>query len=326
MKTIREDIRNKTFKRVYLLTGEEDYLIRMYRDNLKAAVLGDDATDMNYNRFVGAGQNVGEITELMVTLPFFADHRLVLIEDAGLFGSDNEMADAIGEIPESTVVVIVESKADKRTRLYKEIKKYGYICEFTRLKPEETAQFVASRLGRSAKKITRETCDYFVSNVGGDLYNIVSELDKLISYVGERDVITIPDIDAVCVMQVENRIFEIVDALLKGNRQEALKIWFGLIALRESPMGLLRFMTRQYMRLGAIREMSDAGRSDVEIGSSLHTADWMIRRSRQQLRNIPQARLDRAVSLCTKAEEDFKSGRMEDEIAIEILLANLSAV
>lgn len=323
MKTIREDIAGKSFKRIYLLFGEEEYLVNHYRDAIVNACVDGSGDGMNYNRFSGELRDIREVTEIILTLPFFSDRRVVVLEDSGLFGADTPFTDIIAEIPDTTVVVMVDHKPDKRTRLFKEIKKYGHICEFTHPSPEETAVFMAGRLAKAGKKITEKVCERFVRDIGCDLYMVVSETDKLIAYTGERDVVTDSDIDAVCSVRVENRIFEIVEAVLTGRRQDALSIWYGLIALRESPMGLLRFMTRQFMRLGAIKELSDAGKGDSEIAGVLHMADWLARKNRQLVRKKDQAFFNESVRLCTAAEEQFKSGDLDDETAVEILLANL---
>ena len=80
MKTIDNDIKTGQFKQIYLLYGEEQYLIRQYRDKLKHALAADDDT-MNFSAFSGSDINQKEIIDLAETLPFFADRRLILIED-----------------------------------------------------------------------------------------------------------------------------------------------------------------------------------------------------------------------------------------------------
>lgn len=93
MKTIDNDIKTGQFKQIYLLYGEEQYLIRQYRDKLKHALAADDDT-MNFSAFSGSDINQKEIIDLAETLPFFADRRLILIEDSGLFKkSAEELAD-----------------------------------------------------------------------------------------------------------------------------------------------------------------------------------------------------------------------------------------
>ena len=79
MQTINEDIKNGTFKPVYLLYGEEAFLKQSYKKKLRAAITGDDT--MNYNYFEGKGLDVNELISLADTMPFFSERRLILIEE-----------------------------------------------------------------------------------------------------------------------------------------------------------------------------------------------------------------------------------------------------
>lgn len=97
MKTIDEDIRSGNLKQIYLLYGTEDYLKRQYRDKLKNALTaaGEDSGmggmlsggdgDMNFNRFEGKDINPKQVIDLAETLPFFAERRVILIENSGFF-------------------------------------------------------------------------------------------------------------------------------------------------------------------------------------------------------------------------------------------------
>ena len=82
MKMLAEDIKNGSFKSSYLLYGEEAYLRTQYKNRLKNA-LADPSDTMNFSRFEGKGINPAEIISLAETLPFFAERRLILIEDSG---------------------------------------------------------------------------------------------------------------------------------------------------------------------------------------------------------------------------------------------------
>jgi len=110
MKTIDNDIKLGQLKKAYLLYGEERYLIRQYRDKLKKAIVSPDDT-MNFSEFEGADINVKEIIDLAETMPFFAERRLILIEDSKLFkkGGD-ELGDYLAELPEATYFVFVEEE------------------------------------------------------------------------------------------------------------------------------------------------------------------------------------------------------------------------
>jgi DNA polymerase-3 subunit delta len=69
---------------VYLLYGEEDYLKKQYKEKLRSAMLSPDDT-MNFAYYEGKGINVKEVIDLAETLPFFAERRLIIMEDTGFF-------------------------------------------------------------------------------------------------------------------------------------------------------------------------------------------------------------------------------------------------
>ena len=92
MRTINDDIKNNKYKRVYLIYGEEAYLRKQYKDKLKKAIVGEDT--MNYGYFEGRGIAVQDIIGISETLPFFAELRLIIVENSGFFKSGNdEMAE-----------------------------------------------------------------------------------------------------------------------------------------------------------------------------------------------------------------------------------------
>ena len=82
MKRIAQDIKEGRFSKIYLLYGEESYLRRQYRDNLRNALIPSDDT-MNISMFSGKDINVNEVADLTGTMPFFAERRVIIIENSG---------------------------------------------------------------------------------------------------------------------------------------------------------------------------------------------------------------------------------------------------
>ena len=327
MKNIKADIVSGKYKRVYLLYGDEFYLLRRCVASLKKGVLGDDGSDVNFTSFDGSsGYDVNELKEICQTLPFFAERRLVIVENSGLFGGDSGFDAFIPQIPDSTVLILIEHSADKKTKLYKAIKEGGYVCEFTTPTPDQAIEFCAGYLGKAGKRISRDDCTYFENGVGGDLYNISTELDKLIDYTGDADTVRRADIDAICSMQIENKIFDIVDSLMSGSFKDALKIYHDLISLREQPLGILRFIVARYLRLLGIRDEIDRGRAVTEAASNLKMPDWLFKKEKAKLKDFSSAKLLKAIELCTDTENLIKTGDIADSAGLEILLANLSAL
>ena len=226
MQTLNQDIKDRTFKPVYLLFGEEAFLKKSYKSRLREALTGGDT--MNYNYFEGKGMNVNEIIGLADTMPFFAEKRLVLMEDSGFFkggaGAD-ELTEYMGGIPESTCLIFVESEVDKRSRLYKAVEKYGYAAKLSHQEPAQLARWAAGILSKNGRKITGRTMEFFLSKAGDDMENISSELEKLISYTLGREVITDEDVETICTTQVTNKIFDMITAIAARQTRKAMDLY-----------------------------------------------------------------------------------------------------
>ena len=221
MKVISDDIKKGEFKSVYLLYGEEEYLKKQYRDRLKNAIAGDDT--MNYSYYDSDNASVKDIIDVCETLPFFAQKRLVIMENTGFLKSSNdELADYIKHIPDYLVVVMVEKDVDKRNKVYKAVDSVGYICE---MKPQTTAtleKWIAGLLAKDNLKISREACDLILDKTGAGMDYIRQETEKLVSYCQGRDVVTVEDVEKVCATQTTSHIFDMISAIANKKQQLSL--------------------------------------------------------------------------------------------------------
>ena len=109
MQTLNQDIKEKSFKKIYLLYGDEPFLVGSYKKKLREAITGGDT--MNFNYFEGKNPDVKEIISLADTMPFFADRRLILVDGSGFFKSaQEELAAYLPQMPDTTCLVFAESE------------------------------------------------------------------------------------------------------------------------------------------------------------------------------------------------------------------------
>ena len=323
MRTIKQDIKAGTYKRAYLLYGTESYLKKLYRDKLKQGILaGSDA--INFSRFEGKGIDEKEIVHIGQTLPFFADRRLVLIEDSGWFKNANTFSDSIRDFPDSTVVVFCEDEVDKRSRLYKAVKECGYICEFTAMDTKDLKIFAAGLLKADGKKITNATMDYFLEKVGTDMANIRTEIEKISSYTGERDVVTEKYVDAIWTEQLTGQIFKLMDQIALQNPKNALALYYDLLLLREKPLSILFLMLRQFNFLLQVKQLFSEGKTNQEIAKIAGIMPFLVGKYLTQAKAFSVEKLKEAVQFGVNTETQIKSGQLNEQIGVELMLIELS--
>ena len=321
MQTLNQDIRTGNFRRVYLLFGEESFLVSSYKKRLKEAIAGEDS--MNYNYFEGKAPDVKELISLADTMPFFAEHRLILVDESGFFkgSAPEELVDYIPNIPDSTCMVFCEKEVDKRSRLYKKVKEAGYAAELKKQDSDALMQWAVGILSKDGKKITRRTMEYFLERTGDEMENIRMELEKLICYTMGREVITKEDIDAVGTVHVESRIFDMVAAIVTGNLKKAMELYEDLLTLKEPPMRILFLIARQFNQLLQAKELTAGGSQKGEIASRLKVPPFVAGKLIAQAKPFTREPILSRVSRCVELEEAVKTGQLSDQLAVEILIA-----
>lgn len=325
MKSIQEDIKNQDFKKVYLFFGEEGYLKQQYKQKLLEALMPEEDT-MNTGYFEGKNVNVAEVIDLAETMPFLAQRRVMVFQDTGFFKNKcDQLADYMKELPDYLAMIFVESDVDKRSRMYKAVKNAGRVVEFGFQDEKTLTRWVLGKISREGKKITQKDMELFLTMTGTDMGNIALELEKLLSYTLDKDVITREDIEQVCVPQITNKIFDMVRAVTDRKQERALGLYYDLLALREPPMRILFLLARQFNLLLQTKEMMALGYSSQDLSKNLGVPPFAAKNYIACARQYDSDELRQAVEDCMKSEEDVKNGRLGDVLSVELLIIKYSS-
>ena len=323
MKVISDDIKKGEFKSVYLLYGEEEYLKKQYRDRLKNAIVGDDT--MNYSYYDSDNASVKDIIDVCETMPFFAQKRLVVMENTGFLKSSNEeLADYIKHIPDYLIIVMVEKEVDKRNKVYKAIDAVGYVCE---MKPQTTAtleKWIAGLLAKDSLRISRDACDLILDKTGAGMDYIKQETEKLASYCQGREVVTVEDVEKVCATQTTSLIFDMISAIANKKQQQALDLYYDLLELKEPPMRILYLIVRQFNGILQVKDLMSRGVSGKEIASRIGAAPFVAGKYQAQAKYFEMSTLLDALNECARTEEAVKQGRLNDRLGVELIIIKYS--
>ena len=280
---------------------------------------------------VGTGQAVqaaglGLVIDLAETMPFFAEKRLIVFENTGFFktAAGAELADYIKEMPETTYFIFVEEEVDKRNKLYKAVNTKGYAAALTMQDEEVLKRWIGQILRREGKEMSGATISYFLGKVGTDMENIQRELEKVICYGIDKATLTREEIDAVCVTQLSNHIFDMVDAVAAGNQRKALDLYYELIALKEPPMRILYMLTRQYRSLYFVKALMNQGYGKKEIASKAGLHPFVVGKSMVQCKRFRMGQLRQSMEEGAGLEQAVKTGTLSENLAVELFIVKQS--
>lgn len=279
---------------------------------------------MNTHFYEGRDISVGAVIDLAETLPFLAERRVIFISNSGLFKSGGEkMAEYLAEPNETTYFVFTESEIDKRSKLFKTVNSKGYAAEFAVQDEKTLKRWAAGVLGKEGKKITENTVQLLLSKTGTNMENIQMELEKLICYCLDREVITDEDVEAVCTTRISNHIFDMINAIADKQQKKALDLYYDLLALKEPPMRILFLIARQCNLLLQAKELKLKGHDQRSIASKIGVPPFAAGKYLAQASRFKTEKLRNAVAKCVEAEEAVKSGRMNDILSVEILIMSV---
>ena len=183
---------------------------------------------------------------------------------------------------------------------------------------------MGGRLKKEGKAMTRAAYQRFITKTGNDMENIDRELEKLICYCMDRETIEEEQVEAICVEQTENKIFEMINAISEKRQKQALDLYYDLLTLKEPPMRILFLILRQFQKLMLIKELSGQGADSRTIASKAGMPEFAVRKNQRMAGNFTMQQIREAIEDGVEFEESVKSGRMNDRIAVELLIVKCS--
>ena len=315
------------YPRTALICGEQDLLRSQNARRLRDAILGS-GDPMNSTLLRGSAVTASQIIDLAETMPFFSERRVITVEETIFFsraGGEAEMLAAYLErIPETTSIIFIDPAPNTSYKLYKTIARLGFILRCDTPDEAFLRSWAAGRFEEAGMAIDGRAMALFLEDAGTDMLKIRSESDKLIGYCLGKSRITEDDVRAVCVTPVKDRIFDMISAVSKGNRPEAMSIYMDLRRLQTSPQAILTLLIRQYTQLLQAGELLQT-MGDKEAAAALGINPWVFsNRLRPTLRGCSRIGLENALEACVRADEQYKNGKIAPDIAVEELIVKLS--
>jgi DNA polymerase-3 subunit delta len=322
---------------IYALLGDEDFLKRLVRDKIIAAVLSGADPEFAVATYAGEKLDFSTVRNDLDTLPFLAPCRVVVVEDADHKPNPNSESflakyrpqlEQYAAKPSPTNILVLDVKTfPETTKLAKALPDSAKIvCKGPppyRL-PAWCVDWAKSRHG---KKLAPDAAELLVELVGGGMGLLDQELEKLASAVGAKPAITAEDVSRLVGRSKAAEVFRIMDAVGEGKPGEALSILEDLFAEGEDPMAILGPLTGQLRRLAAVGRMTAEG---MALGPAMNAAKvpgWDKARAsfEKQLRHLGRRRLEKLTEWLAEINLGLKGGNaLPERVQVERLVVMLA--
>ncbi|MBQ8565934.1 MAG: DNA polymerase III subunit delta [Bacteroidaceae bacterium] len=224
---ILKDIRNKNFKPVYFLMGEESYFIDLITDAIIENALTDDERDFNQTIMYGSDvDNYATVVNAAKRYPMMAQRQLVVVKEAQQI-SNIELLSFYLKQPLASTILVINHKHGvvKSKKLLSEVEQVGVLYESKKLYDNQLPAFINNYVAASGRTIENKAMQMIADFIGSDLNRLTSELDKLRISMGEANTrITPDDVERNVGVSKDFNNFELLNAIVTRNVIKANQI------------------------------------------------------------------------------------------------------
>ena len=325
--------------RVYIFHGDDEFTIAQTLESLKSNLEGSDAAIMDFVQLDGGDNTVGELQTAVLTLPFFAQRRMVVYQHplAEMTSEDSrqKLQEILEKIPATTALVLVvdfvltpRQKSEKGDFHWLEKWAHDHPEEaFIRCFPVEKGgalvHWIQERARALGGEFEIEACKLLAEYVGDDKRMAENEIHKLLAYVNYSRRVEREDVAYLTPYAGEMSVFGMVDALGNRNGKEASKRLHQLLDQYDAEY-IFYMVVRQFRLLIQAKEILESGGNTQNITKMLHIHAFVAGKLAYQSRQFTQQALEEVYHKLVDIDEAIKTSQIETRLALDTLIASLA--
>jgi DNA polymerase-3 subunit delta len=304
---------------IITITGDNHYQVRAEARAIISGFITEHGS-FSVERFAAAEAETEHILSAISGGSLLSPRKLVVIED---FETSKELVDKteqlVAETPDTTTVLIIINKLDKRTTYGKLLKKASDFREYTTLSPQETTAWIVQTAQEKGGQIDRPTAQYLMEYVGTSGELLANELDKLILLDPH---ITRATIDQLSERQPSSTVFELLDAGFNGHQKRALQLYDEQRRQQMEPTGIIGMIGWQLHTLALLKTAKDKAPADIAKDAGIHP--FVVQKSVKLAQRMSLTKLKQLVHHAVVLEEQLKNRTMNADDAVKHYILSLS--
>lgn len=329
---LKKALKEKNPGNLYIFHGEEAFLLRYYLQMLKKQLIDEVTESFNYHFFNSESFSLQAFTDSVENFPMMAEHTMVCVDDVDLFrlpeGEREHIANLLSDIPEYCCVVFTYSTtawkpAKDEKKLLSAIKDNAQIVEFQKQEQRDLIPWIVRHFAAEKKQISTELCAYLIDITDGTMTTLSGEIKKICAYSG-ADVIKRTDIDAVTEPVLDAVIYQMTDAMSRGEYALALNKLRVLLKMQEEPIMILGALGSHVRRLSAARVLMDHGKGVGDLMELYGMKEYPAKKAMDAARKFSQNFYAKASDLILETDRGMKTSLDAPQVLLELLILRLA--
>lgn len=305
---------------IYFLHGEETFLLDEALNAIKQKVLVEGSQDFNYDSFMAPETTAGQVRDAVETLPVMCERRLVIYKNVDALKDDDfsELAPVLDSPVETTTLVLVAQKVDKRKKVFKSLLAKSIVVELKKPYENQVPMWIEYISYLNDLKISRESVSALQELVGTNLNELNNEMKKIKQYIGaKRKNVEIEDVLKVVSRARIESVFNLTDAIGRRDRVQALVCLANLLEHGQNEMGAVALIHRQMRILASLYEGKKAGMSGPKLSQKIGVPEFFMKQYLAQLRYWDEKKLAGAIKALHETDKALKSSPVSSHIWLE---------
>ncbi|MHB8966947.1 MAG: DNA polymerase III subunit delta [Thermoleophilia bacterium] len=315
--------KKKKLERAYLITGSDETKVETAVARLRQRIIDDSGTDMNIDIFDAAVDPALTVVQSASTLPFGDGVRLVLVKDVGAWNKADKdvIVSFLADPPDYACLALTGRGIRKNEGIVKAVAEAGQVLTFDAPRPSDFPAWVQEQGARKRLKITGEAARRLVTLTGSSQRAVIGELEKLAAYLGSGAV-GVEDVDRLCWVSPEVRIWDLTDALGAGDRKAVFRHLEQLLGDKAAPAAVFYSIAKHMKNLAGVVDARERGEDPAAAATALGLKPYPAKKIAAQSGNFSSAGARRAVMVLSELDADIK-GRsdLRPDLLIETALS-----
>ena len=313
-------------EKIYVIASDSNLKLN---EKLNSLINGFNGVDYDLINFDGDESSLAILLEEINTIPFLNEHKIVVLKNPKYLINPDKYQDKLIDslktyikkpIDTTTLIILIDDIKSFDKSFKEIIEKNVIIYQEKSLKEEDASEYIKNSLKNDGFKFDHHVVDEILYRTKGNLERVIVELEKIKIYKYESKNINLRDVMTIVSKDLDDNIFDLVNAVVENNKKRSIEIHNDLMVLNEDSGKIISLLISKFTELYQTKVLKNKGYSKNDIAQVFNCKPGKVYYLEKSVANITIQKLKKNINTLLDLDYKIKSGQIEKGIALEMFL------